>query len=102
MLSFPFFHFRRAYRPKKLMAAGTSLNGRQYRSAYRLRSEKGRFSGTLKKNTQDLDARDPRNTVHTEMMSYGIRGKYVAAQERHFFDKPRNHMRRAYHHNEAE
>ncbi len=29
-------------------------------------------------NAKDLDARNPRNTVHAEMKSYGIEGRYIA------------------------
>jgi hypothetical protein len=32
----------------------------------------------LIQNAKDLDARDPRNTVHAEMKSYGIEGQYIA------------------------
>ena len=32
----------------------------------------------LDQNAKDLDARDPRNTVHAEMKSYGIEGRYIA------------------------
>ena len=37
-----------------------------------------RIQQDLSKHAKDLDARDPRNTVHAEMMSYGIRGQYIA------------------------
>jgi hypothetical protein len=37
-----------------------------------------RIQQGLIKHAMDLDARDPRNTVHAEMMSYGIRGQYIA------------------------
>jgi hypothetical protein len=32
----------------------------------------------LEQNAKDLDARDPHNTVHAEMKSYGIWGRYIA------------------------
>ena len=37
-----------------------------------------RIQRDLEQNAKDLDARDPRNTAHAEMMSYGIGGKYLA------------------------
>ncbi len=32
----------------------------------------------LEQNAKDLDARDPRSTVHAEIKSYGIVGRYIA------------------------
>ncbi len=32
----------------------------------------------LDQNAKDLDARDPRSTVHAEMKSYAIEGRYIA------------------------
>ncbi len=32
----------------------------------------------LDQNAKDLGARDPRNTAHAEMKSYGIEGRYIA------------------------
>ena len=37
-----------------------------------------RIQQDLIKHAKDLDARDPRNTVHAEMKSYGIEGRYIA------------------------
>jgi len=37
-----------------------------------------RIQRDVEQHAKDLDARDPRNTVYTELMSYGIRGQYVA------------------------
>ncbi len=37
-----------------------------------------RIQQDLIKHAKDLDARDPRNTVNAEMMSYGIRGQCIA------------------------
>ena len=32
----------------------------------------------LKQSANDMDARDPRNTVHAEIKSYGPEGQYIA------------------------
>ncbi len=37
-----------------------------------------RIQRDLKRHAKDLDARDPRNTVLAEMMSYGIGGQYIS------------------------
>ena len=37
-----------------------------------------RIQRDLEQNAKDLDARDPRNTVHAEMKSYGPEGQYIA------------------------
>ena len=37
-----------------------------------------RIQRDIEQHAKDLDARDPRNTVYAELMSYGIRGRYIA------------------------
>jgi hypothetical protein len=44
----------------------------------------------LKQNAKDLDARDPRSTVHAEMMPYGIWGQYIAMVAGRFGEYPKD------------
>ena len=37
-----------------------------------------RIQRDVEQHAKDLDVRDPRNTVYTELMSHGIRGQYAA------------------------
>ncbi len=37
-----------------------------------------RIQRDLEQNAKDLDARDPRSTVHAELLSYGVGGRYIS------------------------
>ncbi len=43
-----------------------------------------RIQFDLDQNAKDLGAREPRSTVHTEMKSYSIEGRYSARVVGHF------------------
>ena len=52
-----------------------------------------RIQRDLEQNAKDLGARDPRSTVHAEMKSYGIEGRYIALVVGRFGEFPRDFVK---------
>ena len=52
-----------------------------------------RIQRDLEHNASDLGASDPRSTVHAEMKSYGIEGRYIALAVCRFGEFPRGFVK---------
>jgi hypothetical protein len=53
-------------------------DSRQKKTRISVEERAERIQRDLEQNPKDLGARDPRSTVHAEMKSYGVDGRYIA------------------------